>query len=107
MSEITNAQSSQVLIDKARKIQNLQEQLDKVKKVIDRGIFYVFIVGAVGGFFNGAFLIAFPPGTVGGFTIISASIAFGILYVINAKKAYKKLLEQLRQTYDLPTNFDT
>jgi uncharacterized membrane protein (DUF485 family) len=107
MSEIVKAQSSQDLIDKARKIQSLQEQLTKVKKVMGRSVLYAFIVGAVGGFFYGAFTMAFPPGTVGGFTIFSVSIGFGTLYVMNAKKEYRKLLEQLQQTFDLPTNFET
>jgi hypothetical protein len=108
MTEGANAKSSQDLIDNARKIQNLQDQLFKVKKIADRSLLYTFIAGSIWGIcygLLGAFL-PMPIGLIIGIGIFGACMGFYIGSVQNAKAEYKKLVEQLQQTYNIPINLD-
>ena len=113
MREGTNAQSSQDLIDNARKIQNIQDQLFKIKKIANRNPSYVFMAGSIWGICCGL-LSAFLPMPIGlrivflmvCFGIFGACMGFCIASVQNAKVEYKKLVEQLQQAYNIPINLD-
>jgi hypothetical protein len=109
MAEEINAQCLQEQIDKAKQDIALHVQLDKIKRVIDRGLLYTFIVGVIGSLGNWILLCLNTLGLLPdnpiiapfGILVFVICVSFCMLYVQNAKTEYKKLLEQLQQTYNI------
>jgi hypothetical protein len=79
------------------KIQSLQDQLDNVQKIIDRGLLITFILG---GFGTGMLSIFFLFSSVNvwvGCAIFGLFLGLCAVYRIRAKETYKKLRDQCNQ----------
>jgi uncharacterized membrane protein (DUF485 family) len=92
MAETTNAQS-------------LQDQLDNIKKIIDRGLFTMFIMGALGATLLSIFIAinSSVNGGIGG-AIFSTFGVLCFVYVRTAKEKYEKLLAQCKQLQQIHSN---
>jgi len=86
------------------KTPNVQDQIRKVRKIIDRGLFLMFFAGIIGTTCSGIFFIlanalfTSPIGLIIGVLISGFFVTFCAIYVQNARAEYEKLLEQLQQT---------
>ncbi|MDR2720115.1 MAG: hypothetical protein LBC03_04870 [Nitrososphaerota archaeon] len=106
MSEITNVQNSQDVVEKARKRQSMQVQIDKVEQIINQIPLQSCIAGCIGSGFLIAFLFV---GSISSSPLIITLIGVGIWggcmgYCVavtqQAKVEYKKLIAQLNHNYD-------
>jgi hypothetical protein len=109
--EDINTQRLQEQVDNAEKTRALQVQLDKIKRIIDRGFLYTFIAGVIGSFCYWVLLALMLLGIlpenpilipIMGMSVFCGCVGFCSYYVLNAKAEYKKLLEQLQQTHNIP-----
>jgi small-conductance mechanosensitive channel len=78
-----------------KKRPNLQEQIDRVEKIMHQTPLLMFVIGVVGGIFAGALSFFGLLGVVVGFTILGVCISLCSGSVRNAKEEYRKLLEQM------------
>jgi F0F1-type ATP synthase assembly protein I len=89
------------------KAPSVQDQISKIKKIIDRGLLWMFVAGAVSGLCLGFFwmldIVMFirPIGFIIGMVIWGGCFGFWLGYRQNAREDYRKLLEQLQQTHNV------
>ncbi|MDR0798022.1 MAG: hypothetical protein LBE70_04870 [Nitrososphaerota archaeon] len=107
MVEEITTQCLQEQVDNAKQAIVLQDQLDKIKRIIDHGFLWTFIAGVIGslGFWvilclNALRILPDNPLILTiGMVVFCWCVGFCTLYVQNAKTEYKKLLEQLQQIH--------
>ncbi|MDR1993169.1 MAG: hypothetical protein LBQ98_06730 [Nitrososphaerota archaeon] len=110
MVEEMNNQCLQEQVGNAERASALQVQLDKIKRIIDRGFLWTFIAGIIGslGFWVLLCLNVLgilpdnPIMPIIGIIVFCGCASFCWMYVQNAKVEYNKLLEQLQQTHNIP-----
>ncbi|MDR0461379.1 MAG: hypothetical protein LBH62_08160 [Nitrososphaerota archaeon] len=85
-------------MSKEANIQCLQDQIDKVERIIKQAPLTMFVLGAIGGFFLGVLCLFGETGFIIGFIIFGICLSLCGAYARNIKEDYKKLLEQLNQT---------
>ena len=102
MVEEINTQYLQDNID-AKQVIGLQEQLIKIKQIIDCGQLYTFIVGVIGTTIlcicNLILSVSYGPSV--GFGIFGGCIGLCYWFVQKAKSEYNKLLGQLQQIHNI------
>jgi len=103
MVEEVNTQHLQKTSGNVKQTIGLQEQLGKIKRIIDRGLLYMFIVGVIGTVLLCICSLILPLGygSSVGFGIFGGCIGLCYWFVQKAKLEYNKLLEQLQQIHNI------
>ncbi len=81
-------------VSKETQAPNLQEQIDRVEKIVNHTPFRLFVVGVTGGIILALLSYFGMPWSIVGFAILGGCIGFCSYSVRNAKEEYRKLLEQ-------------